>query len=210
MDIDRLTVNERDQYMKEGKCFRCGKTGHVSRDHATNPALNAEIGNSSNFRKPGTPYKAIMPAPNKVNYATNKVRSIMMGLNNEELEKVKIAFIESQDKKPEEPLASIEEYESEDEENQKGFYVPGSDSKSMHVKTRIINGEKSVEMKALIDSGAQGNFMDEEFAKKHRIPIVRLKKEIRVSNVDESPNKSGPIRFETRLPMKIDGKTIST
>jgi hypothetical protein len=57
--------------------------------------------------------------------------------------------------------------------------VPGSDSKSMHVKTRIINGEKSVEIKALIDSGAQGNFMDEEFAKKHRIPIVRLKKEIR-------------------------------
>jgi hypothetical protein len=121
MDIDRLTIDEQNQYMKEGKCFRCGKTGHVSRDHATNPALNAGIGNSSNSRKPGTPYKAIMPAPNKVNYATNKVRSIMMGLNNEELEKVKIAFIESQDKKPEEPLASIEEYESEDEENQKGF-----------------------------------------------------------------------------------------
>jgi hypothetical protein len=88
--------------------------------------------------------------------------------------------------------------------------VPGSDSKSMHVKTRIINGEKSVEIKALINSGAQGNFMDEEFAKKHRILIVRLKKEIRVSNVDKSPNKSGPIRFETRLPTKIDGKTIST
>jgi hypothetical protein len=75
--------------------------------------------------------------------------------------------------------------------------VPGSDSKSMHVKTRIINGEKSVEIKALIDSGTQGNFMDEEFAKKHRILNIRLKKEIRVSNVDESPNKSGPIRFET-------------
>jgi hypothetical protein len=109
--------------MKEGKCFRCGKTGHVSRDHATNPALNAGIGNSSNFRKSGTPYKAIMPAPNRVNNATNKVRSIMMGLDNEELEKVKIAFIESLDKKPEESLATIEEYESDEEheENQKGF-----------------------------------------------------------------------------------------
>jgi hypothetical protein len=67
----------------------------------------------------------------------------------------------------------------------------------MHVKTRIINGEKSIEIKALIDSGAQGNFTDEQFGKEHQIPIVRLKKEIRVSNVDESPNKSGPIRFET-------------
>jgi hypothetical protein len=46
--------------------------------------------------------------------------------------------------------------------------------------------------------------------KKHQILIVRLKKEIRVSNIDESPNKSGPIRFETRLLTKIDGKTIST
>jgi hypothetical protein len=123
MDINRLTIQERDQYMKEGKCFRCGKTGHVSRDHATNPALNAGIGNSSNFRKPGTPYKAIMPAPNRVSNATNKARSIMMGLDNEELEKVKIAFIESLDKKPEESLATIEEYESdeENEENQQGF-----------------------------------------------------------------------------------------
>jgi hypothetical protein len=121
MDIDRLTVNERDQYMKEGKCFHCGKTGHVSCDHPTNPALNAGIGNSSNFRKPGTPYKAIMPAPNKVNYATNKIRSIMMGLDNEELEEAKIAFIESLNEKPEETLATIEENESDDEENKKGF-----------------------------------------------------------------------------------------
>jgi hypothetical protein len=121
MDIDRLTIDERTPYMKEGKCFRCRKTGHMSRDHMMNPALNAGIGNSSNFRKPGTPYKAIMPTPNKVNNATQKVRSIRMGLDDEELEKVKIAFIESLDKKPEESLANIEECESDDEENQKGF-----------------------------------------------------------------------------------------
>jgi hypothetical protein len=107
--------------MKEGKCFCCGKTGHGSHDHVTNPALNDGIGNSSNFRKPGTPYKAIMPTPNKVNNATQKVRSIMMGLDDEELEKVKIAFIESLDKGPEESLTTIEKYESDNEENQKGF-----------------------------------------------------------------------------------------
>jgi hypothetical protein len=108
--------------MKEGKCFRCGKTGHVSRDHVTNPARNTGIGNSSNFRKPGTPYKAIMPAPNGVNNATQKVCAIMTKLDEEELEKVKIAFIESLDRKPEEPLTTVEEYESSNEENQKGFW----------------------------------------------------------------------------------------
>ncbi|KIJ99693.1 hypothetical protein K443DRAFT_28125, partial [Laccaria amethystina LaAM-08-1] len=149
MDIDRLTINEQNQYMKEGKCFRCGKTGHVQRRKPTGFLVRRLVTTSR-------PSKRL------------SIRSIRIRS------------------------------------------VPGSDSKSMHVKTRIINGEKSVEIKALIDSGAQGNFMDEEFAKKHRIPIVRLKKEIKVSNVDESPNKSGPIRFETRLPTKIDVKTIST
>jgi Zinc knuckle len=28
MDIDRLTIEERDKLLKEGKCFRCKKTGH--------------------------------------------------------------------------------------------------------------------------------------------------------------------------------------
>ena len=37
-----------------------------------------------------------------------------------------------------------------------------------------------------------------------------MNKEIQVSNVDESLNKNGPIKFHTRLPTKIDGKTIST
>ncbi|KIJ93717.1 hypothetical protein K443DRAFT_55507, partial [Laccaria amethystina LaAM-08-1] len=136
MDIDRLTISERDQYMKEGKCFRCGKTGHVIRIRRRRKPTGFLVRRLVTTSRPSK----------RLSIRSIRIRS-----------------------------------------------VPGSDSKSMHVKTRIINGEKSVEIKALIDSGAQGNFMDEEFAKKHRIPIVRLKKEIRVSNVDESPNKSGPI-----------------
>jgi Zinc knuckle len=28
MDVDRLTIEERNQLLKEGKCFRCRRTGH--------------------------------------------------------------------------------------------------------------------------------------------------------------------------------------
>jgi hypothetical protein len=28
MDVDRLTIEERDKLLKEGKCFRCRRTGH--------------------------------------------------------------------------------------------------------------------------------------------------------------------------------------
>ena len=88
--------------------------------------------------------------------------------------------------------------------------VPDNNLKSMHVNIKIIDGKKIIETKALIDSGAQGIFMDKWFAKKHQLLLLRLNKEIQVSNVDESPNKNGPIRFHTWLPTKIDGKTIST
>jgi hypothetical protein len=32
MDIDRLTIEERDKLLKEGKCFRCRKTGHQANE----------------------------------------------------------------------------------------------------------------------------------------------------------------------------------
>ena len=102
MDIDRLTIKEREEYMKEGKCFRCGQKGHMSRDHATNPALNINKGNTSNYRNPAT--------QNKSSNAAQKVHAIMTGLDDEELQKVKVAFIECLDE--EEPA----EEDSDDED----------------------------------------------------------------------------------------------
>jgi Domain of unknown function (DUF4939)/Zinc knuckle len=32
MDVDRLTIEERDKLLKEGKCFRCRKTGHQANE----------------------------------------------------------------------------------------------------------------------------------------------------------------------------------
>jgi Zinc knuckle len=32
MDVDRLTVEERDKLLKEGKCFKCRKTGHQANE----------------------------------------------------------------------------------------------------------------------------------------------------------------------------------
>jgi len=88
--------------------------------------------------------------------------------------------------------------------------VPDKNSKSMTVNTRIIDGKKIVKTKVLIDCGTQGTFIDEQFAKEHQLPLLRLKKEIPVSNVDETPNRNGPIKYLTQLPVKIDGNIIST
>ena len=74
----------------------------MSHDHVTNPSLNTGKGSTSNFRKPTTPYKAIMPPPNKGSNAAQKIHAIMAELNNkEELKETKTAFIEYLDSDPE-------------------------------------------------------------------------------------------------------------
>jgi len=95
IEIDRLSIEERDRYMKERLCFRCGKPGHMSRDHTPSPTTSNK-GSTPSYSKPATPYKAIMP-PSKAKDAARKVRAIMSELNNEELEGAKKAFIESID-----------------------------------------------------------------------------------------------------------------
>jgi len=44
----------------------------------------------------------------------------------------------------------------------------------MHLPIRISCDGKIVETKALIDSGAGGTFMDQNFAQKHQLPLEKL------------------------------------
>ena len=42
MDIDTMTIEEQTKLMKEGRCFRCKKTGHISRDCPTKTGQKKE------------------------------------------------------------------------------------------------------------------------------------------------------------------------
>ena len=192
----------------------------MSCDHITNPSLNTGKKNTSNFRKPTTPYKVIMLPQSKGSNAAQKVHAIMAELDNEEeLKEAKIAFIEYLDNNPE-STEEPEDFQWEAMMSRPSKWlsikaltiqsVPSNDSKLMNVNTQIINGKKIVETKVLIDCGAQGAFMDEWFMKKHQLPLIKLKKEIPVSNVDKTPNRNGPIKSYTWLSVKFDGNIIST
>ena len=64
MDIDRLTTKERTLLMKEGKCFKCWKQGHLSRDCP--------------------PWGTEMPKPWTGKTAATHIRSIISGLTQDE------------------------------------------------------------------------------------------------------------------------------
>ena len=63
----------------------------------------------------------------------------------------------------------------------------------MRIPIQISAKEQIVSTHALIDSGAEGQFIDINFAKTHRIPLHKLDVPIPVRNVDNTPNSQGPI-----------------
>ncbi|HYT46519.1 MAG TPA: hypothetical protein VEP90_29600, partial [Methylomirabilota bacterium] len=56
---------------------------------------------------------------------------------------------------------------------------------------------KTAEIKALIDSGAEGKFVDGTIVKWKN--VIRLKKPITVRNVDGTHNEMGKIRYKTKI-----------
>jgi hypothetical protein len=71
----------------------------------------------------------------------------------------------------------------------------------------LVQGKKEiVETKALIDSGAGGTFVSQEFIQKHKIPTTKLQDPIRVYNVDGTKNKEGMITERIILPVEIGGQ----
>ncbi|KAJ2927416.1 hypothetical protein H1R20_g9679, partial [Candolleomyces eurysporus] len=69
---------------------------------------------------------------------------------------------------------------------------------------------KNVELKALIDCGAEDVFIDQSFVALHRLPLTQLKKPLKVFNVDGTPNKEGRITHFTRLKLTVNGKKKRT
>jgi len=69
----------------------------------------------------------------------------------------------------------------------------------------ICLGLKKIEIHALIDSGALVYFIDELFAKLHRIPLIQKTVVMHVEVIDGRPLSSGNVTHET-IPLKTVSK----
>ena len=70
----------------------------------------------------------------------------------------------------------------------------------------MLEGKKNVETLALIDSGAGGKFINQNFARKERLDMKDLENPLVVYNVDGTLNKIGTIKKYVDLPMIINGR----
>ena len=69
--------------------------------------------------------------------------------------------------------------------------------------------DQTVSTKALIDSGADGQFINTKFAIKHRIPMTPLPRPIPVLNVDGTPNHQGIITHFTWRWIQMGSKQFT-
>ena len=74
-----------------------------------------------------------------------------------------------------------------------------------------ISGEsldqKTIEMKALLDTGAGEKFIDQNFIRNQKIKTKNLEHPIEIFNVDGTPNKQETITKYTWLDLMINGCT---
>ena len=81
---------------------------------------------------------------------------------------------------------------------------------SITIPIRFPTGPKKdrkiIDEHALIDCGAGGRFIDQNYARKLNLPLIPLSKPLPVKNVDGTPNKKGSIRHKVRLRLKIGNR----
>ena len=75
-----------------------------------------------------------------------------------------------------------------------------------------ISGEslglkKTAETTALLDTGAGGKFIDQNYVRSQKIVTKELDTPIEVFNVDGTPNKRGTITKYAQLNLTINGQT---
>ena len=77
------------------------------------------------------------------------------------------------------------------------MYLPLEISSKETKETKIVE--------ALLDSGASGKFIDQNFAKNMKIEQQDLENPIKVYNVDGTQNKQGTIKKYVELDVEIHG-----
>ena len=83
------------------------------------------------------------------------------------------------------------------------------ESQSMNIPMSIsINEKDTTETDSLLDSGAGGVFMDQNYARQLHLDIKMLDNPVKARNVDGTENKRGTIKSYVDLQFKIGDKIL--
>jgi len=75
----------------------------------------------------------------------------------------------------------------------------------LNVGVKKLDMYKGVTIKALLDSGATGIFMDKRMVARHRFKLQKLERPIMVRNVDGTNNSGGAITYQVEVNIYYKG-----
>ena len=81
--------------------------------------------------------------------------------------------------------------------------VASDNKRTLHFPVKLLIGKQTIEMTALIDSGATGNFIDLGLLSLANFPLKRMSQPICAFNVDGSLNKRGTIMWKASTRMLL-------
>src|SRR6202522_4518743 len=183
MDVDRLSTKERTEHVAKGRWFKCHEKENLARN--------------SDEQKPNQKF-GLYKKTAKIVLA--QIRNIVAGMDPEEKD---------------------EEYEDIFEENSivtmntlriSSVIMTDSRMRPMHISIPIvlktIRGNETVETKVLLDTGAEGLFMDKNYPEEHNIVLQKLPNPIIPSNVDGTLNHARQIIYFTWIQAKINKRKL--
>jgi Retroviral aspartyl protease len=65
---------------------------------------------------------------------------------------------------------------------------------------------KPIKTQPLVNSGAGGTFMDQNYARKHGFNLTKLEYPITAQNMDGTKNKQGTIQYYMDIDLQVNGK----
>ena len=171
MDVDAMSIEEQNELMKKGACFRCKKTGHLGKDC---PTRNEITGTTQEVQKKMTPKEMY-----------KHIQSLTAQLNDEEKDGI---FQRSQRKGLKRRTRSMLVSPSL---NIYFVTVGNISNNTLFIPFKTVTKEKNVETQAMIDCGAGGAFIDQNFAK--NFEQKKLDHPLTAKNVNGTINKKGTI-----------------
>src|SRR5271168_3033955 len=182
-DVDGLSTEERTEHVAKGRWFK--------RHEKENLAQNSEE------QKPNQKFGQYKKTAKIV---LAQIRNIVAGMDSEEKDEIYEDIFE------EDSIVTMNTLRIS------SVIVTDSRIRSMHVSIPIvlktIRGNETVETKVLLDTGAEGLFMDKNYAEKHDVVFQKLLNPITSSNVDGTLNHAGQITHFTWIQVKIDKRKL--
>src|SRR6202789_3215364 len=183
MDVDGLSTEERTEHVAKGRWFN----RHEKENLARNPE---EQKPNQKFGQHKKTAKIVLA----------QIRNIVAGMDSEEKDEIYEDIFE------EDFIVTMNTLRIS------SVITTDSRMRPMHVSIPIvlktIRGNETVETKVLLDTGAEGLFMDKNYAEEHDVVLQKLPNPITPSNVDGTLNHAGEITHFTWIQAKIDKRTL--